>query len=171
MKIKKTPIPQNSILGTEINRCDYFDCFAGEFISHSNIKIDQFAAVFFKIEIPWIIWLMKLRNFLVKPFGVKTGDGFFESKALSVYALGDKIGPWAVYDRSDNEIIMGDKDSHLDFKVSLLLEQKGDNSLLSISTMVFYKSLFGRIYFFVIKPFHMLILRAFVRSIIKKIQK
>ena len=57
-------------------------------------------------------WLLKLRDMIVKPFGLKTGISF-----------DDKIK-----EQNTNEIILGAEDKHLTFYISLFLivfERKG----------------------------------------------
>ncbi len=119
----------------------------------------------------WITSLMKLRNSLVAVFGLKTGDVSKKQAALpDAFSLqpGMRVGPFRVISSTSNELIAGDEDKHLDFKVSLLVTiNKADpqSKDVTLTTVVWYHNFFGRFYFFFVKPFHRLIVKASLRII------
>lgn len=94
-------------------------------------------------------WLMRLRNALMKPFGLKAGDGFRK----------------LITERNDEEIILSKTDSHLDFQVSIYCTQPEDGwQKVSVTTVVSFNNLLGRIYFIGIWIFH----KVLVKSLFKK---
>ena len=93
-------------------------------------------------------WLLKVRDTLVRPFGLKTGTGF-----------ADKI-----LERTDDEIILGADDRHLDFRVSLYA---GEDGIMEIRTLVRYHNLLGKLYFAAIWCFHKIMVWSIFRRALK----
>lgn len=66
---------------------------------------------------------MALRNTIVAHLGLKhSGDlsSFDFSKPAQNYKVGDRVGLFTVYDITENEVVMGETDKHLDVRISLL---------------------------------------------------
>lgn len=129
---------------------DYIDSFSKEVETKENITPDAFFDMAFNRFPAWIDWLLKLRNKIVKPLGLDTTSRFSDS----------------VCERSANEIIWGMPDKHLNFHVSMWCgEYKGGKQELRITTVVKYNNWFGRVYFFVIRLFHGIIIRSLLNGI------
>ena len=92
----------------------------------------------------WLSFLYKVRNILVKPFGIEGGDIL-------------------ISEDSENEAIMRKDDKHLLFYVSIA---KIGNNLIDVTTVVQYHNALGKVYFFFIKPFHKMIVPRVVKEII-----
>lgn len=102
----------------------------------------------------WVTRLMQLRNAIVGPFGLKTGDvGTTHDQMPDKLAIGDKIGVFRVCHISDDEVILGEDDKHLDFRISILKSDLGS----VVSTWVRPHNIFGKTYLTIIMPFHRLI--------------
>ncbi len=79
-----------------------------------------------------------------------------------------------MFARTENEVILGEDDKHLNFRVSLFLEQQQNNPQkkdLTISTTVEFNNWFGRLYFIPVRPFHKLIVPTMLKGIIKELEK
>lgn len=174
MKIEQVSLPQHSILtGIEY---DYADSFKSEVIDSDNKLTPTVAAkALFSSSPQWIGHLLNIRNRLVSVFGLKTGGKHFDLGTLMDNFKGeegDHLALFKVYNTTDNELIMGENDRHLDFRVSLLLDRIDDlRQNLTISTTVVYNNWFGRIYFFFIKPFHKLIVPTMLKGIVREVEK
>ena len=97
-------------------------------------------------------WLFKLRNAIVKPFGLQGGGGF--RKLIS--------------ERSDEEIILSKDDKHLCFWVGIYCSRPINGwQEASVTTVVKYNNLLGRIYFIGIWMFHKLLVKSLFRKAIK----
>jgi len=170
MKVEKVKVPNESLLVK--TDYDYADSFKSSFTDKEN-KIDTLAVskAFFSTSPGWIGKLFALRNKIVSVFGLKTGSkAKYKKELLDNFRgeIGEKIGIFRVFDRSDNEIILGEDDRHLNFRVSLLLTQeRQDEKCLTISTIVNFNNRFGKIYFLPVKPFHKLIVPVMLKSAIK----
>jgi hypothetical protein len=107
--------------------------------SGKTISVEEVAKAFFLMEPPvWISTLFTIRNHIVRIFGLKTTDGK-GAKQQSEFKLevGQKLGFSKVYIKSTDEVVFGEDDKHLNFRVSLFLDQQtaGENSIV-ISTVV-----------------------------------
>lgn len=99
----------------------------------------------------WVRTLMRLRNLLVRPLGLK-GDP--EAAAADM----PRIGMFPVIGDSPNEIVLGLDDRHLDFRIVVQTENWGDDgTLIRMMTLVKRHNLSGRMYLLAIMPFHKLI--------------
>ncbi|GAA4276170.1 DUF2867 domain-containing protein [Aquimarina mytili] len=167
MKIKKIAFPQNSLLiGTSY---DYTDSYCGNLNAGHIITSDEVGKAFFSSSPKWIGILLMLRNKLVSIFGLKTGDS---SKKIHNYRFekGDRIGLFKVFDKNIDELLLGEDDKHLDFRVSLLLEPQSQHKRLIISTTVIFNNWFGKLYFLPVKQFHKLIVRNMLKQTLKELK-
>ncbi|MFD2562730.1 DUF2867 domain-containing protein [Aquimarina rubra] len=170
MKVEKCSLPKASLLSK--NKFDYSDSFKAEFTDKEDTTdIIVMTKAFFSASPGWIGKLFVLRNKMVSVFGLKTGNKIKgKEDVLQNFKgeIGEQIGIFKVFNKSDNEIILGEDDSHLNFRVSLLLEPKEDSRKnLTISTIVNFNNWFGKLYFLPVKPFHKLIVPAMLKSTIK----
>ena len=69
----------------------------------------------------WAKRLLVLRGRIVAPFGLKasTAADFDQIEIKPAYAVGEKIARFTLYGQSDDEIVAGGGDGHLDFRVSV----------------------------------------------------
>lgn len=143
--------PTNSLIEKYLP-ADYVDSYSREIVCDKVITPDKFRNLAFNQPPKWINWLMSLRNAIVKPLGLDTKSRFTD----------------IVSDKNEHEEIFGMPDSHLDFHVSMWCgEYKERKQELRITTVVKYNNWFGRAYFFMIRPFHGII----VSSLLKHIEK
>jgi hypothetical protein len=96
--------------------------------------------------------MFAFRNNVVKLFGLKTGEENGKipaAKILPVSRRSDRA--FKVFGKTNNEIILGEDDKHLDFRVSLLYdnaENENKGNSLTISTTVKFHNWLGVLYFF-----------------------
>ena len=158
-KVTATSLPNNSIIKSFINTVDYEDSFA-MLLLNKDATIQSVYLNIFNHSPKWVDFLMSLRNKLVGIFGVKTDASKQVNTELKV---GIKSGIFNIYAIEKNEIIAGENDKHLNFRVSVLK----DNGLLTVTTLVKYNNWFGKLYFFIVKPFHKRIVKAMLKNAIK----
>ena len=85
----------------------------------------------------------------------------------------EKLGLFRVFHRTDNEVILGEDDKHLNFRISLYKEDTPDSEgskHLTLSTTVVFNNWFGKLYFLPVKPFHKLIVPKMLKGIIRQIE-
>jgi hypothetical protein len=158
-------IPEDSIILKNFGKLNYSDTY--QIRSKTNHTIDTLITEMFCAPAPtWVLYLLKIRNSIVRIFNLKTGNKDEIKKAV-YYSVGSKAGYFTVLDRNDNEIVMGEKDKHLNFRTSVFIQRNNSDSEIYLSTIVQYNNIWGRLYFWPVKPFHRLI----IRSLLKKFKK
>lgn len=107
----------------------------------------------------WIDALTRLRNILVKPFGLKTsGEG-----APAPHGM---IGLFPVLSETPERLIAGFDDYHLDFRVVVDVAGATDRRV-TLTTLVRTNNLLGRAYLTLIVPFHKLVARSMMGDIVE----
>ena len=123
-----------------IAKGDFLDCYSVD----ASVPARKAAEII--VEFPgWAQMLLKLRTFLVTPFGLST-DG---------PVADDKLGVFPVQLETEEEVIAGFDDKHLNFRVSV----RQDKGRVSLATWVHPHNWGGRLYLAAILPFHILIAR------------
>jgi Protein of unknown function (DUF2867) len=106
----------------------------------------------------WAEALVKLRNMLVAPFGLKTSGA-------SATAPREMIGIFPILSQTPDRLIAGFNDSHLDFRVVVDVATSGTARSVTLTTLVLTHNWFGRSYLAIIMPFHRLIAPALLRQV------
>lgn len=121
---------------------------------------EALARFIFSSQPVWVSRLMWLRDLIVRKFGLKTTHGLRES-------ADKRIGLFRIYETHPTEVILGEDDTHLDFRVSVMFRSKSraedGASFVVVSTVVHCHNLLGRLYIFFIAPFHRLVVKAGLR--------
>lgn len=163
MKFKSIEFPESSVLYPDREKYDYSDSFGGTFTDSENkIGIEDIVHGFAKPLPGWIDCLMSVRDKIVCLFGLKTSEKERRENLPNNYRFveGEKMGFFNFYSRTENEVILGEDDKHLNFRVSLLLETFIAEPCIKrviITTTVTYNNWIGPVYFFFVRPFHKII--------------
>ncbi|HEV7348615.1 DUF2867 domain-containing protein [Telluribacter sp.] len=178
MKILRTILPPASVLTTTTRSYDYTDSYTGTFEDKDDtITAADACKAFFRSGPQWVGKLFILRNKIVAVFGLKTAEVPKNRQQLLdnfTCRPGEQLGLFKVYSRTDNEVILGEDDKHLDFRISLFVSphpQDQSSKVLTLSTTVVFHNWLGRLYFLPVKPFHKLIVPAMLKGIVKQLEK
>ncbi|HEV7637070.1 MAG TPA: DUF2867 domain-containing protein [Bradyrhizobium sp.] len=106
----------------------------------------------------WIETLMRLRNRVVAPFGLKT-------PVRTGTRAGDTVGIFPVLSQTPDRLVAGFDDSHLDFRIVVDVAACEAGRQVTATTLVLTHNLIGRAYLAIILPFHRLIVRAMLRQV------
>jgi hypothetical protein len=140
-KVTSDTLPAASHLWSLHRPGDFLDCYSVE----SRLTPQQAARR--GLALPgWARALLALRNALVRPFGLKTGQTT-DSAIFPVVLDGPE------------ELVLGTDDRHLNFRIAV--HRQGGR--LYMSTWVHPHNIWGRAYLAGVMPFHILISRAAVR--------
>ena len=149
--------PENTQVYADMDRVDYFDSYM--IVKNTLDSVSEITRRALKSP-GWVVALAKLRDLLVKPFGLKTGE------EIRAERDGDYEFDFApVLYRSEEEIVMGMNDKHLYFRMSVLKVARNENSQLFLTTVVRFNNVGGRIYFGLIRLFHGLIVRTMLKRL------
>ncbi|MDR4950884.1 DUF2867 domain-containing protein [Chryseobacterium sp. ES2] len=177
MKIKKTGFPERSILFQGKKDFDYMDSFQGELANDGrNIDISEIGKTFFTSGPKWGKKMFAFRNKIMGLFGLKTGYEAEKQQTEKDFQceIGERIGLFKVFDKTNNEIVLGEDDKHLDFRVSLFVDKNKkeiNKNSLTISTTVKFHNWLGVLYFLPVRPFHRLIVPAMLKNMIGQLEK
>ena len=156
MNIIECEIPSSSMIERDaINRAHFHDCYRARLIRPELGIVDIFFAVFGYKPL-WIKLLLVVRNAVVRCAGLEapTVAEIMKSEVRSSYRVGEKIGPWPIFSISDDEIIAGRNNRHMDFRLSVLRQLDGDSASVFVSTICTVHNVYGKIYLWFIIPFH-----------------
>ncbi|ASO07396.1 DUF2867 domain-containing protein [Arenibacter algicola] len=178
MKIIKTTLPYQSLLNNSEKKYDYIDSFQGAInVIDNKFTSTDIGKAFFSSGPQWVSKLFSLRNKIVSVFGLKTsGENTNREKQLQNFKCepGEQMGLFKVFAKNENEVILGEDDKHLNFRVSLFLGPQISGTTIkhtTVSTTVEFNNWFGRLYFIPVRPFHKLIVPTMLKGIIKEMEK
>jgi hypothetical protein len=139
-QVQSDTLPRASTLWSWHRPGDFLDCYSVA----SSIPLR--AAMVRGLALPgWVRPLMGLRNAVVRPFGLRTGTTADEA-----------VFPVCL--ETEDEIILGIDDRHLDFRIGLIRK----DGRIFMSTWVHPHNRWGRAYLAAVMPFHILICRGAV---------
>lgn len=129
---------------------NWADCYALEVrgrkltaIDAARMAIGHFPA--------WARLLLRVRDIVAGWLGLKTA-GHHAPGSVPM------VGMFPIISQSDEQVVLGFDDRHLDFRIVIDVRGLGDDrQRVSATTLVYRKILLGRIYLALITPFHKLI--------------
>lgn len=128
-------------------------------LPHGNMTARDVARQAFENPPGWVRRLLRLRNALVAPFGLK-------GAAETVTTTETEIGGFPVISSSADRVVLGFDDRHLDFRIVIDVRQdRPSGQTLSVMTLVHRNNLFGRLYLAAVMPFHKLIVRSMLAGL------
>lgn len=161
--VEPVALPAQSAVAGLYESTSLADAFAIRLPSGTAAEPDVLWRFVMSHQPAWIRWLTNIRDAVVACFGLKTARRL---AALGDQVDGDRIAFFKVYSRSESEIVLGEDDRHLDFRLSVLRSPDTSPTLggrLTVSTVVHCHNLLGRTYIGVIAPVHRLVVKASLR--------
>lgn len=126
---------------------------------------DAYEAVFGNAP-SWVRGLMAVRGLLASAAGLKhvaAHSPLTSGEAHFSYQVGQRVGLFTVQAIEPNELIVGDDDRHLNFRISILRSTIDGAETVTISTAVQIHNMLGRVYMVAIKPFHRIIAKSMLQ--------
>ena len=156
MNVVECDVPSGSMLGREFVEQAYFrDSYRVPLIHRELGIVDVFFGIF--AHHPWWMKLLLIvRNKLVYLAGLDapTASEILHVEIKDHYVVGEKIGVWPIFALSENEVVVGRDNKHMDFRLSVLKVLEGDGTSVVVSTICSVHNLFGKLYLFFVVPFH-----------------
>ncbi len=145
--VKSTALPAESTITHGFGEVHFHDTY------QISAKTDKSAAGI-SVELmrlpAWATALFKLRNATVGVFGLRADS----SKPV-----------FPLISQTETEVVSGLSDKHLDFRASIL--KNPEAGTISVTTVVHFNNVWGRVYFFPVKPFHKMIMKAMLKKYLK----
>lgn len=143
MPAQAAGLPRHASIWSRVRPGDFLDDYS------ITTPLSARAALDLALQMPgWAAALLRLRNAVVRPLGLKTaGDT-------------GRAG-FPVVRETEDEVVLGFDDRHLDFRITALKS----GGVVHISTWVRRNNALGRLYLALVLPIHALILRNAIRRI------
>jgi Protein of unknown function (DUF2867) len=141
---------------------DLTDAYAIRLPADASTDPETLARFIFAQQPRWVGQLMGLRDLLVAGFGLKTATQLQDPARAGQHP---RVGIFRIYETRPHEIVLGEDDKHLDFRLSVLHEPlpgAGAGQLV-LSTVVHCHNRLGRLYILLIAPFHRAVVQATLR--------
>lgn len=167
-------LPDQSFLFHTLQRCHYIDRFQEVLTDRKDsIKLAQAVATFFTASPGWVRPLVGLRNQIAGLLGLKR---FVTVKKEKLSNTGCRLQalPLQLFHQTDNEIVLGDDDRHLSFRISFYLERQNIppfQKVVMVTTMVQFHNLLGKLYFFPVRAFHRRLVPALLKSMAGELEQ
>ena len=166
-QIKEELIPRSDKIFISFRQANYEDSFCLIIKTNKILDVDFIIAKLIKSIPKWLKILLYLRNLIAHIFGLKTGKikNIIGNLTNLNLKQNQSIGDLLIFFKENNHLIFELKDKHLDFRFSIYIVQEDGITRLSLSTIVKFNNIFGKIYFFLISPFHRLIIPSILKNI------
>ena len=165
--INKVDLPKGALVERCFPRIDYADAYQARLPAGLSVDVNSIARNIILSVPRWIRALMTLRNQIVSLIGLKTPNWDAIDSENIVFKPGLSVRGFRVFERTKDEVLLGEDDSHLDFRVSILRQAEGNGFQIVVSTVVRFNSWVGRAYFLPVKPMHKIIVRVMMREAIQ----
>jgi hypothetical protein len=162
--VQEIEIPSTSLAMRALPQVDFADAFKCQLPEDQPQNIDSVTRAIFLTMPQWVAQLLVLRNVIVRPFGLKTSIDAVPSSCQDKLQPGTAVGAFEILDRrQDKEIMLGEDDQHLDYRVSIQLEREEKKCWVVVSTVVKFNNWLGRAYFVPVRPVHKIIVPAMMK--------
>ena len=162
--VRSVSLPQESAIAKAYASMNLADAYSIELPTGASTNPEVLARFIFAHQAPWISSLIAVRDALVASFGLKTAKHL---ASLEAESGAGRLNIFKIYSKSPTEVVIGEDDKHLDFRLSVLCSGQsspGAKRHLTLSTVVHCHNGLGRLYIFLIAPFHRLVVQSSLRS-------
>jgi hypothetical protein len=165
--VYETDVPKESELQTLLATADFRDAYQAG-LTQANLTPTEIFLRAARATPPWVSRLMAIRNRVVGLLGLKD-VGHLDAvtrKPAELYGVGDRVGIFDIVGKTENELLLGIDDRHLDVRVSVF--KRGGDSPQSyvVSTVVKVHNRLGQLYMIPVGRIHPLVVKALMRRAI-----
>lgn len=166
---RETAPPRSSRVASRLEGADFYDAWCIESPATDRSALDHFLDAARRTP-RWVESCMSLRNRAVALVGLKNlGDlsAVASDKPASGYQSGDRVGIFTLFENTFDEVLLGDKDKHLNVLLSVHRQPVPGAAcvVVTVTTVVHVNNYLGRIYMLPVKPMHRLITPAILNAI------
>ncbi len=165
---RETVPPTGSRVAPRLEGAHFYDAWCIESSATDRSALDHFLDAVRRTP-RWVDTCMSLRNRAVALCGLKNlGDlSAVANKPASSYQSGERVGIFTLFENSFDEVLLGDKDKHLNVLLSVHRQPvpRAACVIVTMTTVVHVKNILGRIYMLPVKPMHRLIVPAVLNAI------
>jgi hypothetical protein len=161
--ITPVPFPAHCGIAKLYQSPQLADAFAACLPHDASGDPEVLARFVFASQPSWARALMRARDLIVAGLGLKTSAQLIGTPREAHIP---RVGIFRIYSANDTEIILGEDDKHLDFRISLTCAAgpaPDSKRMLTIATVVHCHNLLGRAYILAIAPFHRMVVKGCLR--------
>ncbi|MCZ2722705.1 DUF6463 family protein [Marinomonas sp. 15G1-11] len=158
-KVKSIKVPTDDYLARHRAQGAFRDALIAPLTKGKMTPYEIYLQIFSYLP-SWVNGLMSMRNVLVKKLGFDVATEIYDQKKSTDIQIGDKVGFMNIILLTDHEIVGMSEDKHMQLYMSTNVQ----DGYVTLSTMVNLKTRIGRIYMFIITPFHWVIARTVMRQ-------
>ena len=162
-KFTATTVPGDSALRPSLADADYYDAYEAPLNTAALSPTEIFLRA--SRNTPrWVDDLMAIRNRIVRLFGLKdVGAMKVATRAPDSYQVGDRLGIFSIFGKTEKELLLGIDDRHLNVRVSVLKSERNGLPNYVVSTVVHVHNLLGRLYMVPVGRVHPFVARSMMR--------
>jgi len=165
-QVMEVAVPVACNLVRALKTVHFCDAFQARLSKPELGPVDAYRALFACTPV-WVKALVKIRGMVAGVLGLRHGGAAgFQLAPDATFEVGQPAGMFSIRSIEPGEVIVGNNDKHLDFRISIYRSSSNNVEMVTVSTAVEIHNTMGRIYMFVIKPFHRCIARAMVQGAI-----
>lgn len=162
MLVQSVAIPAACQLAAARHDADFADAYQ-VLVPASPLTATEIYGAITRQTPAWVESLMRLRNRVVQPFGLKD-LGAMSAVHAGEAIPGQRMGLFEVVSSRPHELVLQDDDKHLVVQLSVLKQAHDKvHDKLTLSTVVHIHNTLGRVYMFFVGPAHRVIAPAVVR--------
>lgn len=152
--VRRVEPPPESLIADWYPRSQLLDSYAVDMAPAPAGGMRQLATLLFGDPPAWLRMLLAIRDAVMRPLGVKSSRELRDSGPPEA-----RVDFFPILEEREDEIVLGENDRHLDFRLSLLRMRAGGDATIVATTAVRIHNRLGRAYIGVIRPFHHLVVR------------
>ena len=164
-KVIATTIPAESALQSWLAKSDFYDAYEAPLpMSVATLSPTEVFLHGSRVTPRWINNLMRIRNRVARLFGLKdVGSIGATAKPADDYQVGDRIGIFSIFGKTENELLLGIDDRHLDVRVSVMKSYRNGLPYYIVSTVVHVHNLLGHLYMVPVGRIHPFVVKSMMR--------
>lgn len=163
IKVSETTVPGESALQSSTADAYFYDAYEAPLNTVTLSPMEIFLRGS-RTTPHWVDSLMSIRNRIVGLFGLKdVGAMRITTGASDTYQVGDRLGIFSIFSKTDNELLLGIDDHHLDVRVSVLKSHRNGLPHYIVSTVVHVHNLLGRLYMAPVGRIHPFVVKSMMR--------
>ncbi|MEM1321815.1 MAG: DUF2867 domain-containing protein [Bacteroidota bacterium] len=166
-------IPPNSMIASALDRIDYQDAFAIQLKQIQQLPPAKLPPLFFRALPKWFGVLIFIRERIASWLGLKTAAGIDIGRQLKDFTgePGQSIALFHILGNSENEILSGEDDQHLDFRLSFFSTPQAEGTEIMLATTVQMNNWIGKLYFLPVGVVHRLIVPLILKRMARLVEQ
>lgn len=169
---RETVAPLNSLVAELVPGSYFHDAWSVRAAEPDLSALGQFLRAA-RATPAWVAACMSVRNRIVSLVGLKNLGALgalHADKRESDYQPGDRVGIFTLFRNTQTEVLLGDRDKHLDVTVSIHTAPAvlPGERIVTVTTVVSVHNLMGRAYMVPVIPMHRIIAPSVLRAVAAK---